>query len=112
MGDGLNLLKGTVELLILKALSGGPHHGYGVAQWIDGATGGQVLLEEGTLYPALHRLQRKGFVEGEWGTSDHNRRARYYHLTSRGRKALGAEATEWEAYAGAVLQALSRQEGS
>lgn len=112
MGDGLNLLKGTVELLILRALSEGPRHGYGVAQWIDGATGGEVLLEEGTLYPALHRLQRKGFVEGEWGISDNNRRARYYQLTPRGRGALGTETSEWRAYAGAVLRALAHEEGA
>ncbi len=106
MGDGLNLLKGTVELLILRALRDGPRHGYGVAQWIEGATGGELLLEEGTLYPALHRLQRKGLVTGEWGASENNRRARFYELTAAGRKVLGREASEWEAYAGAVLRAL------
>lgn len=106
MGDGLNLLKGTVELLVLRALAAGPRHGYGVAEWIEGATGGEVLVEEGTLYPALHRLQRKGLVTGEWGTSDNNRRARFYRLTPLGRERLGDETREWESYAGAVLRAL------
>lgn len=106
MGDGLNLLKGTVELLVLRALAAGPRHGYGVAEWIGGATGGEVLVEEGTLYPALHRLQRKGLVTGEWGTSDNNRRARFYRLTPLGRERLGDETREWESYAGAVLRAL------
>lgn len=106
MGDGLNLLKGTVELLVLRALAAGPRHGYGVAEWIEGATAGEVLVEEGTLYPALHRLQRKGLVTGEWGTSDNNRRARFYRLTPLGRQRLGDETREWESYAGAVLRAL------
>lgn len=111
MGDGLNLLKGTVELLILKSLGEGPRHGYAIAQWIEGATGGEVLLEEGTLYPALHRLQRKGDILGEWGTSENNRRARFYRLTARGRKGLGTGAREWQAYAGAVLRALDTEQG-
>lgn len=106
MTDSLNLLKGTVDVLILRSLDDGPRHGYGVAEWIEGVTDGTLLLEEGTLYPALHRLQRKRLVEGEWGVSDNNRRAKFYRLTDAGRRRLERDTADWARYARAVGQAL------
>ena len=79
-------VRGSIRLLILKALSTGEKHGYAVSEWIQAATGGTLLLEEGTLYPALHRLARSGLVASRWGVSDNNRRARFYALTERGRE--------------------------
>lgn len=104
----LTLLKGTVDLLILAALGeGDPKHGYGIAEWIERATGGDLLLEEGTLYPALHRLQRKELLKAEWGTSENNRRAKYYRLTPRGEKARAAGQQDWNRYARAISAALN-----
>src|SRR5437868_899849 len=84
------LLQGTLDLLILKALSWGPAHGYAVARWIEAATGDALRIEEGSLYPALHRLEERGHVESEWGLSENNRRAKFYHLTPEGRRELRA----------------------
>jgi transcriptional regulator len=109
MTDNLNLLKGTVDLLILKALDGGPRHGYAVAEWIGGVTDGTLLMEEGTLYPALHRLERKRLIEAEWGVSENNRRAKFYRLTTAGRGRLDADARDWARYAAAVGQALAAE---
>ena len=106
MTDSINLIKGTVDVLILRALEAEPRHGYGVAEWIDDVTDGTLLLEEGTLYPALHRLQRKRLVDAEWGLSDNNRRAKYYRLTPAGRKRLVRDTADWSRYARAVGQAL------
>ncbi|MEQ9570264.1 MAG: PadR family transcriptional regulator [Longimicrobiales bacterium] len=111
MTDSLNLLKGTVDVLILRALEGEARHGYGVAEWIERVTDGTLLLEEGTLYPALHRLQRKRLVEGEWGVSDNNRRAKFYRLTDAGRKRLAQDTADWARYAGAVGRALGVEGG-
>lgn len=91
----VELLQGTLDMLILKALSGGPLHGYGVARWLQFVTDGALLVEEGSLYPALHRLARKGQVQAEWGISEHNRRAKFYTLTPAGRQQLQAEARGW-----------------
>jgi PadR family transcriptional regulator len=107
MGDAsLSLLRGTLDLLILRALAAGPRHGYEVSEWLDVTTDGTLLLEEGTLYPALHRLERKGWLEAEWGLSENNRRAKYYRLTTAGRGRLGEEAASWSRYADAVAKAL------
>lgn len=106
MTDSLHLLKGTVDVLILRALVDGARHGYGVAEWIEEVTRGTLLLEEGTLYPALHRLQRKRLIEGEWGISDNNRRAKFYRLTTTGRKRLERDTADWARYARAVGRAL------
>lgn len=111
MGDALGLLRGTLDLLILKALSTGEKHGYAVSEWIDGATDGSLLVEEGTLYPALHRLARRGLVSAEWGVSDNNRRAKYYALTVEGERHLSQQSTTWRAYSDAMDKALS-EEGS
>ncbi len=105
--QNLNLIRGTVDLLILKALSGGERHGYAVTEWLRQATDGSLLVEEGTLYPALHRLEAKGWVEAEWGLSENNRRAKYYRLTKAGERQLADETSTWSRYARAVAQALA-----
>jgi PadR family transcriptional regulator PadR len=102
----IDLLQGTLDLLVLKALSAGPAHGYGVARWIERATEDVLRVEEGSLYPALHRLNHRGWIESEWGVSENNRRARFYHLTAVGRKQLRAEAASWTVFAQAMSQAL------
>jgi len=104
--DG-GLLRGTLDLLILKALSWGPRHGYAVAEWIHDVTKGDLLVEEGPLYTALHRLERRGWVEAEWGLSDNNRRAKFYRLTGGGRRELRQEIHMWERYAQAVARAIA-----
>lgn len=104
--SNLSLLRGTLDLLILQALATGAKHGYAVSEWLDAATDGTLLLEEGTLYPALHRLERKGWIEAEWGLSDNNRRAKYYGLTKAGRRQLREETATWSRYAEAVAKAL------
>ena len=113
MGDDtLDLLRGTLDLLVLKALDGGARHGYAVSEWIQGVTEGTLLVEEGTLYPALHRLARRGWVEAEWGLSDNNRRAKYYRLTAQGRRHLSSEAARWRRYSSAVAKALAAEGGT
>lgn len=102
----LELVQGTLDVLILKSLSWGPMHGYAVAESI-GERSGQVLkVEEGALYPALHRLEKRGLLEAEWGLSENNRRAKFYKLTSAGRAHLRAEAQTWTRYAAAVSRVL------
>jgi PadR family transcriptional regulator PadR len=98
---------GTLDLLILKALSGGATHGYAIARWIELATNDVLAIGEGTLYPALHRLEERDLIEAEWGLSENNRRAKYYTLTAPGRRQLRAETAAWQRYAEAVLKALS-----
>lgn len=102
----LELLKGTLDVLVLKTLSWGPMHGYAVANWIRQRTESVLLVEEGALYPALHRLERRGWIESEWGVSENNRKAKFYQLTTRGRAQLRAEVTSWARYAHAVSQVL------
>lgn len=104
--DG-GLLRGTLDVLILKALSWGPRHGYAVAEWVAGATDRELLVEEGPLYTALHRLENNGWLTSEWGYSENNRRAKFYQLSRTGRAHLRAEMTSWERYARAVSKALS-----
>jgi PadR family transcriptional regulator PadR len=100
----LELLQGTLDGLILKALSWGPLHGYAVARWIKETSEDVFQIEEGALYPALHRMERKGWVESEWGLSDNNRRAKFYQLTEEGRKALHSERAAWGRYVEAVAR--------
>jgi PadR family transcriptional regulator, regulatory protein PadR len=90
------LLQGTVELLVLKTLSWGPMHGYGIASWIESATNDVLRVEEGSLYPALYRMARKGWIKPEWGVSENNRRAHFYAITNAGKKQLAREARAWE----------------
>ena len=95
-------LQGTLDVLILKTLTWGPRHGYAIGKWLRESTDGLLTIEEGALYPALHRLERKKWIESEWGYTDTKRRAKYYTLTSRGRAQLRAQRAQWKAYAGAV----------
>jgi transcriptional regulator len=104
--DSLDLLRGTLDVLVLKALTWGPRHGYAVARWLDDTTGGALQIEEGALYHALHRLDKRGWVTSEWGVSESNRRARYYTLTPLGRQQLVAQTATWTRYAEAVFVAL------
>jgi transcriptional regulator len=104
--DSLDLLRGTLDVLVLKALTWGPRHGYAVARWIDDATAGTLQIEEGALYHGLHRLEKRGWVTAEWGLSDANRRAKYYTLTVEGRQQLVAQTATWTRYAEAVFLAL------
>ena len=106
MADPVDLLRGTLDLLVLKALSWGTAHGYAVARWIEQATHDALRIEEGSLYPALHRLAERGLIEAEWGLSENNRRARFYTLTAAGRRALRAESATWAKFARAVFAAL------
>jgi transcriptional regulator len=98
----LELIRGTFDLLILKTLSWGPRHGLGVLRWIETVTEQRLLIEEGALYPALHRLEQRGWVSAEWGFSESNRRAKYYRLTPLGRRQLTAELSRWARYTEAV----------
>ena len=107
----LDLLQGTLDVLVLKTLSWGPRHGYAVARWIAESTDDALVVEEGALYTALHRLEKRGLVESEWGLSENNRRAKYYQLTREGRAQLGAKSTSWARYAAAVTRVLAVAEG-
>lgn len=102
----MDLLQGTLDVLILKTLSWEPMHGYAISRWIRQRTDQVLTVEDAALYQALHRLDRKGWIESEWGLSENNRRARYYQLTQDGRRQLGAEASEWRQYAEAVSKVL------
>jgi transcriptional regulator len=103
---GSDLYVGTLDVLILKALSWGPMHGYGVGRWIRQTTEDVLTVQEGALYPALHRLQRRGWLDEEWGVTDTGREAKYYRLTPAGRRQLRSEVDRWRAYARAVSAAL------
>jgi transcriptional regulator len=108
MGEGsIGLLRGTLDLLILNALSTGEKHGYAVSEWIEAVTDGSLLVEEGTLYPALHRLEGRRLIAATWGVSENNRRAKYYALTAEGRRHLRAEAATWRRYSEAVDKTLA-----
>ena len=102
----MDLLQGTLDVLILKTLSWGPLHGYAVARWIAHQTGDALRIEEGALYPALHRMEQRGWIEAEWGISENNRRAKFYRLTGEGRRQLNAESESWQRYAEAVGKVL------
>ena len=100
------LLRGTLDVLLLKALSRGSMHGYAIARWIEEATGETLFIEEGSLYPALHRLERRALIEAEWGISENNRQAKFYKLTAEGRRFLRVETKEWLAFATLVRNVL------
>ncbi len=100
------ILRGTLDLLILQALSWGPAHGYAVARWIQQATNDALAIGEGTLYPALHRLEERGWIAASWGASENNRQAKFYALTRSGRAQLRVETDQWRRYAAAVFAAL------
>lgn len=100
------LLHGTLDALVLKTLVTGQRHGYAIARWIEEATDELLQIEEGSLYPALYRMERKGWIEAEWGMSELNRRAKFYRLTPKGRQQLAAETEQWARFAAAVSKVL------
>lgn len=104
---GSDLFTGTLDLLILKALTWGPRHGYAVGRWIRETTANVLVVQEGALYPALHRLERKGLLSEDWRESETGRQAKYYALTPKGRARLRAERKRWEEFSGAVARALA-----
>jgi transcriptional regulator len=104
--EPLGLLQGTVDVLILRTLAWAPMHGYGISQWIAQRSGGQLAVEDAALYQALHRLERKGLVESEWGVSEKNHRAKYYDLTPAGRQHLQSETAALRQYVSAVFRVL------
>lgn len=106
MNESAGLLPGTLDLLILKAVSLGNLHGYGVLLRIEQISGGSLQIQQGALYPALYRLEHQGLIESEWGVSDNNRRAKFYHLTTAGRARLGQEVASWNRLAAAMAMAL------
>jgi transcriptional regulator len=104
--ESLGLLQGTVDVLILKTLTWSPMHGYGISQWIRQRTDGELAVEDAALYQALHRLERKGWVGAEWGVSDTNRKAKFYHITTEGRKHLREDVAELRRYVDALFKIL------
>ena len=104
--DSLELLKGTLDLMILKTLSWAPAHGYGIARWIEQCTDDVLQVEEGSLYPALYKLEEGGLVVADWGITENNRRAKFYRLTTAGKKQLKASQDYWARFARAVTQVL------
>jgi PadR family transcriptional regulator PadR len=102
-----DLFTGTLEILILKALSWGPRHGYAIGRWIRETTGEALTVQEGVLYPALHRLERKGLLTENWHLTDNNRQAKFYSLTARGSAHLHAEMDRWQKFSSAVNSALA-----
>ena len=103
----LEFLRGTLDVLILKSLAWGPLHGYAITGFIRRQSDEMLVLEEGTLYPALWRLEHKGLLESDWGLSENNRKAKFYKLTAKGRRQLQQETTTWQAYAAAVSKVLA-----
>lgn len=103
----LELVKGTLDLILLKALAWGPMHGLGVLKWVEATTQSALIVEEGALYPALHRLEQKRLLSAEWGLTDQNRRAKYYRLTERGRTHLASEVSRWSRYTAAIAAVLA-----
>lgn len=106
----LEVLKGTLDVLVLKALSWGAMHGYAVSRWIREVTDEALTIEEGALYPTLHRLERRGLLEAEWDLTDNNRQAKFYRLTAAGRRALRAETITWGRFAEAVRHVLTAKQ--
>ena len=108
MGDKSDVLQGTLDLMVLKTLeSMGPLHGYGIARRIEQVSGNSIALNQGTIYPALLRLEQRGWIKSEWGTSEANRRAKFYTLSPRGHKQMEAEAENWERVAATMARFLA-----
>lgn len=108
----MSLLQGTLDVLVLKALAGEARHGYGVAEWIRTRTAGALDIEDGALYTSLHRLEKRGWLDSEWGVSENNRRAKYYALTKPGRGELDRAEGEFARYVDAVFMVLDRPRGA
>ncbi|HVT40784.1 MAG TPA: PadR family transcriptional regulator [Gemmatimonadaceae bacterium] len=104
--EELDLLQGTLDLIVLKALIWGPLHGYEVARWVSETTKDDLRVEEGALYTALHRMEGRGWLDAEWGLSENNRKAKFYRLTSDGRRQLRLESARWTRYARAIFRVL------
>lgn len=100
------MLHGTLDALILKALHAGPRHGYAIARWIEGVTDDALQIEDGSLYPSLYRMERRGWIESDWGTSELGRKAKFYRLTTAGRAELRRETAEWASFSAAVSKVL------
>jgi PadR family transcriptional regulator len=109
MAAPTEMLQGTLDVLILKTLSWGPRHGYAVAKWLEETTDLALQIEEGSLYPALYRMERKGWIEAEWGMSELGRKAKFYQLTPAGRARLRAEVLAWRRFSGAVAKVLGTE---
>ena len=107
--ESLELLKGTLDIVLLKTLSAGPLHGYGISRWVREATREDFSIEEGALYPALRRLEKRGYVDAEWGVTDTGREAKFYSLTSAGTAELEASLRTWERYVVAMGRVLDPQ---
>jgi transcriptional regulator len=110
--EPLALLQGTLDMLILKALEGEAAHGYAVASWIREVSGEVLQVEDGALYTALHRMEKRGWLESEWGRSESNRRARFYRLTAKGRQRMAHDRASWGAYVDAVSRVLAADRGA
>ncbi len=108
----MNLLQGTLDVLVLKALAREVRHGYGVAEWVRRTTDDTLQIEDGALYTSLHRMEKRGWIASEWGVSANNRRAKYYSLTGSGRAELEKASTDWSRYAEAVFKVLGSEEGA
>lgn len=106
MTDRIDLPQGTLDLLILRTLAGGAQHGWAISERVQQVSDEVLSIQQGSLYPALHRLERRGWIKARWGTSENNRRAKYYELTRKGRKQLEAETETWRKLAAAVAQVL------
>lgn len=102
----LQLLRGTLDVLVMRALLAGPQHGYAIARWIHDTTDGSLAIEDGALYNALHRMEKRRWLASRWGISENNRRAKYYRLTDNGRRQLELASGTWESYAAAVFKVL------
>jgi transcriptional regulator len=100
------LLHGTLETLILKAVAKGPRHGYAIARWLEDSTGDVLQIEDGSLYPALYRMEQRGWIQAEWGTSELGRKAKFYKITPAGRKRLAASTAEWTRFSSAISKVL------
>lgn len=106
MAESTELLHGTLDALVLKTLSWGPRHGYAIARWIEEITDDALRIEEGSLYPALYRMERRGWIQAEWGLSETNRRVKFYRLTTAGRQRLRVETAQWTRFTTAVGKVL------
>ena len=110
MTDKLDVLQGTLDLLILRTLQWGPQHGHGIGQVIRARSGELLQIEHGSLYPALHRLRREGWIESEWGVTENSQRAKYYRLTAAGKQQLAAEESKWKLFVRTMGRVLRSQE--
>jgi transcriptional regulator len=107
VADDLDLMRGTLDLFVLKTLTWGPMHGLAILRWIEGVTKSRLQIEEGALYPALHRMEQKGWLAAEWGVTDGNRRAKYYRLTAKGRQQFARHVSLWDRYVKVAAMVLT-----